>query len=363
MSTDNRADTIRAILQREAREWFVRLQDDDVQAGEIAAWQAWLAVDPAHQDMYDEVEALWLAVADAGLENLLIKDEAVAADDYDPSMSVSDWLEEQGATQPEQSAAVVQLPRAKAPLRWMAVAASLLLAVGVTTLFSGQSSDPAGHSAELVASISTARAEQRTAKLFDGSQIELGGASKVAVDFTGPNRLVRLTQGEAYFDVAPNPEQPFVVETSYGNVTAVGTAFNIRLVKDRFVVTVTEGTIDVDPMRETVVPQKIRVEAGSALALDDRTNAAQDSVKPAVPVSWRDGWLTYRSEPLEYVVEDINRYSEVRIELIGSNLKELSYSGSMDLASVEDWVSALPVIFPVQIDHRDGGLIRILSAS
>ncbi|WP_081611471.1 FecR family protein [Kordiimonas gwangyangensis] len=363
MSTDNRAETRRAILQQEAREWFVRLQDDDVQVEEIAAWQAWLTADPAHQEIYDEVEALWLAVADADLEELLVDGEAVNVDDYDASMSVSDWLEERNTAQSSGSATVVELPRAKVPLRWMAVAATLLVAVGVTTLFSGQGSEPAGHSAELIASISTARAEQRTAKLFDGSQIELGGASKVAVDFTGPNRLVRLTQGEAYFDVAPNPDQPFVVETPYGNVTAVGTAFNIRLVKDRFVVTVTEGKIDVDPVRETAEPQKIRVEAGSALALDDRTDAAQDSVKPAVPVSWRDGWLTYRSEPLEYVVEDINRYSEVRIELIGSNLKGLSYSGSMDLASVEDWVSALPVIFPVQIDHRDGGLIRILPAS
>ncbi|TNE65396.1 MAG: DUF4880 domain-containing protein [Alphaproteobacteria bacterium] len=357
MSTDNRVDIEpEDRVAAHARAWFVRLQDDDVSVEEIAEWQAWLTADPSHSDAYTKVEALWTAMADTGLDELVPDDRGTPARPYDPGMSVADWLAEE--------APPVRPARTRYTFGWMALAASLLLAVGLVFQFAGDAPGPSRHDAELVASIATARAEQRTAKLFDGSQIELGGASKVAVDFTGRDRIVRLSQGEAYFEVAPNPEQPFVVETPFGNVTAVGTAFNIRLVRDRFVVTVTEGKIDVDPAGAMAVPEKtIRVKAGSALVLSENAVAMESDVKPAAPVSWRDGWLTYRAEPLEYVVEDINRYTKVRIDLMGGDFTGMSYSGSMKLAAIDDWLAALPAIFPVEVERTVSGRIRIRPAS
>lgn len=38
-------------------------------------------------------------------------------------------------------------------------------------------------------------------------------------------------------------------------------------------------------------------------------------INSADAARWRQGWLVYRNEPLRYVVADLSRYSNVRIEL------------------------------------------------
>lgn len=75
--------------------------------------------------------------------------------------------------------------------------------------------------------------EENTVLLADGTTVHLNAGSKLLypVRFVGKRRIVTL-EGEAYFDVRKDEEHPFVVRTRFGEVTVLGTAFNINAYND-----------------------------------------------------------------------------------------------------------------------------------
>ncbi len=71
--------------------------------------------------------------------------------------------------------------------------------------------------------------EVRHIPLEDGSHITLNTDSALSVEFSATRRLVRLLRGEAYFEVAKNPDRPFIVMGPFVQVRTIGTAYNVRL--------------------------------------------------------------------------------------------------------------------------------------
>jgi ferric-dicitrate binding protein FerR (iron transport regulator) len=65
--------------------------------------------------------------------------------------------------------------------------------------------------------------------LGDGSTIYLASNASLSYpkSFTGSKREVAL-QGEALFDIAKNPEKPFLIETEKVTVRVLGTAFKVK---------------------------------------------------------------------------------------------------------------------------------------
>jgi hypothetical protein len=98
----------------------------------------------------------------------------------------------------------------------------------------------------------TKTAEYQTAHLPDGSSVSLNSESKIRYnqDFSTNHRTLALS-GEAYFDVIKG-SAPFIINTEYGQVTVVGTSFNVRTREDGFEVGVNEGRVDVSS--ETIFP-------------------------------------------------------------------------------------------------------------
>jgi ferric-dicitrate binding protein FerR (iron transport regulator) len=85
--------------------------------------------------------------------------------------------------------------------------------------------------------------------LSDGSKVLLHAGSQLVYPpaFNGPNREVTLT-GEAYFDVAHNAAQPFIIHSGNIKTTVLGTAFNIKAwpTEKEVTVTVTRGKVRVE---------------------------------------------------------------------------------------------------------------------
>lgn len=376
-----------------ARAWLVRLRDDNVSVEEIAAWQNWLAQSPTHTRAYERVEKTWQAAADVDLSGLEPTLAEIADDTYMGDTSVADsqhvrlkTTSANSSSRPQEVAhrsADINLhrPMWAAGAAAMAAATVFFVLAVLPKLFTGdshqQTNDYPDAGRQIVATIVTAKAEHRTANLFDGSEVAVGAASQISVDFSQKERRVELTSGEAYFDVAHDPQRPFIVSTPLGDVTAVGTAFNVRMAGNRVVVTVTEGKVDVrpaslelsnssaqPPTNPRSVASAVRVEAGSAFTIARHNNVVTPmAVVPALDVSWQDQRLVYRSEPLLYVIADINRYTPGRIELEDPAVGQLLYSGVISPDAIEDWALGLAVVFPVEIDSEPSGIIRIHARS
>jgi ferric-dicitrate binding protein FerR (iron transport regulator) len=85
--------------------------------------------------------------------------------------------------------------------------------------------------------------------LADGSKVLLHAGSELQYpsSFNGSTREVTLT-GEAYFDVAHNEAQPFIIHSGNIKTTVLGTAFNIKAwpAEKEVTVTVTRGKVKVE---------------------------------------------------------------------------------------------------------------------
>jgi ferric-dicitrate binding protein FerR (iron transport regulator) len=124
---------------------------------------------------------------------------------------------------------------------WLKIAASLLIAVAasLTTYFMSRPATVA------LTQIST-HDSLATLKLSDQSEIVLGKNSSLQYPVTFENKKARevtFPSGEAFFKIAHDTSHPFIIHTSAGDVSVVGTSFNVVAGKDHLEVSVTEGKV------------------------------------------------------------------------------------------------------------------------
>jgi transmembrane sensor len=309
---------------RDAGEWIQRLNESDAQAV-VDEWLQWCRTDPKNLPVFEQIQRIWNALPHArdGSQNS---------------------------------------PQPVAPLhhrnRLIALAASVVLFVSVAAWLA------IGYSQIQV--LDTAIGEQRHIILADGSQLYLAPNSRVSTRFTLMRRDVRLQGGQAFFAVAHSTLRPFIVHAGSLTVTAVGTAFDVRIGPIGTVVTVGEGQVNVAQGRNVAggrpgtITETVRASVGQRVTFSksaQRPSVA--SVDPRAAGSWRDGKLQFLGEPLEDVVAAVNRYSATRI-VVAPAFQQTRFTGTVSAASVRDWLGALEQIYAVEVVDQgaNGILIR-----
>lgn len=250
--------------QDEALDWLVRLPDAD--ATTRAQFDTWLQASPDNAQAFARAQRAWesplLASAAANLE------------------------------QRKQ-----QSPARQRHVRWhhCAAAACLLLTLGTAL----QSDLPLRLRAEHV----TAAGEQRDLRLTDGSRVLLNTGSALSSQIDDDQRRTRLHQGEAYFDVAHDPDRPFEVEAGPVRVSVRSTAFAVRYLQDEAEISVQRGEVDLSTQRGDT---RVRLTAGNSIRVGpdgfgERQSAAQ-------PLAWTEGRLVFENCPLSQVLAELQRY-------------------------------------------------------
>ncbi|MBU2913498.1 FecR family protein [Reichenbachiella agariperforans] len=137
-------------------------------------------------------------------------------------------------------------------------------------------------------------------QLADGSNITLNQHSKLSYPetFGDSERKVSL-KGEAYFQVAANEAQPFVITLNQAQVTVIGTAFNIDATSaDHISVSVDEGTV-----RFSTISEEVLLHAGESASLDLYAKSLTKLAVPETPTHnfWRTKSLSFQNTPLDQV--------------------------------------------------------------
>lgn len=265
-------------LDEKALYWFVQLRDGDVDAATRKAFDAWLVASPDHARAWTEVETLW-----RDLDRLA----------------------------PAEKQAVAQLPTTTAVARlrrWrshgLAVAAALVLAAGLAGFLTPT---------DWFADYRTATGERRVVTLADGSQVELAPASAIDVDLTAARRTVRLLSGQAFFTVAKDPVRPFSVAARDGTVTALGTAFDVKLgLGSAVAVAVDESRVEVRvPGAAGVI-----VASGQGVGYDGKAISSPGPLDPGEIGDWRRERLVFHDVRLAEAAADLERYGGGRIQIL-----------------------------------------------
>lgn len=171
--------------------------------------------------------------------------------------------------------------------------------------------------------------------LEDGSEVQLNSSSAIAVDFTDKRRTIRLLRGQAFFQVAHAIERPFTVVAGTTNVTALGTAFDVRYGNDDMEVTVTENEVQIEFDGDLARP--VRIKQGEQAIYDyAKKETVVSLVDGPVALAWKRGQIAVDNAPLSYVVEEMNRHFRGRIVVAGSALAGRRVSGTIKVMDTHD---------------------------
>ncbi|GAB3751342.1 FecR family protein [Spirosoma pomorum] len=205
-------------------------------------WHTWLAEHPDQADTLLHAREVVLA--------LRVNDRPLSDADIQQIIAVTRQHLDRPAT-------VVRSLRSR--LTWVAAASVtlvLMLGAGYWWQLRPQS---VAHQLITPAGLTSSGSTAQTIRLADGSTVRLTAGSELRYpeQFTADKREVYLT-GTATFDIARNPEQPFLVHAN-GSVTRVlGTRFTVQAPEDnsRVTVSVLSGRVSVLPESEWARAQR-----------------------------------------------------------------------------------------------------------
>ncbi len=171
---------------------------------------------------------------------------------------------------------------------WLAIAASVIIILGVFGLFTSTKS------------YTTAYGEQLAITLPDGSKIKLNADSEIKHKrfFWTNNRDVNL-KGEAYFEVEKGGD--FVVKTSQGEISVLGTKFNIKTRGEAFEVNCFEGAVRFDKLNSEeyhILKENDKISLTSGEVTNEKTEEEQPN--------WMNGISVFKERPLQEVLDEIH---------------------------------------------------------
>lgn len=311
----------------EAAAWFARQRSGPLLEADAAEFAAWLKADPAHTAAWASYQRLWghLGTVRDDPKILAIREQARRS-----ASRGRDWRRIQRVGS--------------------GIAASVLLAAtGWWSIRIAQTELSRTRLSTVHRDASTDIGERSLLVLADGSKVTLNTASAVHADYDVHERRVTLVRGEAFFDVAKDPNRPFVVSAGSRQVIAVGTAFDVRLQDREVKVTLVEGKVRVlrinDPTAgatahvQPVSP--VMLQPGSTLVGRDDGSDQLEQLDTARATSWRSGNLVFDGERLADVVAEMNRYSRQKLVIGNPALAERKVSGVFEPAGGAGFAKAL----------------------
>ncbi len=188
-------------------------------------------------------------------------------------------------------------------------------------------------------------------QLSDGTEVNLNYGSKIRYPrtFKGDKRELTLV-GEGYFDVATNPQMPFVVNTNKLNVKAIGTKFNVQAYPDNDEIgtTLVEGKVVIEEKMErgeykTIGLMEPRQHVSYNINTGKIISTKGDVAKY---IDWIDGKLVFDNEPITKVVQRLERMFNVDIE-VADDIKDYTYTVTFVNESLNQILDLMTKVTPI----------------
>lgn len=293
---------------RDAARWYAQLSSGMATADDRASWQCWHDSNPLHQQAWQRMQAVTNP-----LECL-------------PRSLVSSTLLSAGRTRRQ-------------------VLYGLAMLLGGGTIASlGWRSDMRR---ELTADQRTGVGELRTLTLADGSRVMLDTDSALEVQFDVQQRLLVLRRGQVSITTAADPgARPFLVDTRYGRIRALGT---------RFIVSVDDQGSEVAVLEKAVqlsygTTQHLRLEAGQRVAFGASGIGAVRANDAAVG-AWQDGSLIAIDQPLGELLAQLSRYRPGLL-FCDPQVAAMKISGAFPITDTDLALAALQSAFALNVHRR-----------
>lgn len=320
----------------DAAEWVARLRGRPHDLALRRDLDAWLNADSSRKDAFDAASRTWERMDD---------------------LSDTPEIKAARAALKRDLATAGERPR----IGWAAALAAMVTAGGFgTALWLAASSGGSAVVAEAPPQVihRTGVGEQKTITLADGSRAILSTDTELRVTEWGARRGLTLERGEAFFEVAKDPAHPFVVTAKGRTVTALGTAFDVRVDPSAWSISLLEGKVRVaDPVGRNSVD----LLPGSRLEQRAGTTWSVAVADVSALADWRSGSLTFDNRPLSEIVDELNRYSPRKIRIASPQVAATPMSGRFRTGDVGGFVDALAAYGAARVQSGHGGEIVLVA--
>lgn len=190
--------------------------------------------------------------------------------------------------------------------------------------------------------------------LSDGTKVHLNAESQLTypICFSSKERIVQV-EGEAYFDVAPDKEHPFIVKTSHTSIQVTGTSFNVRAYTDEEI----EST--------TLISGGVKISSGNEVfelipnqhyTYNKKTNTnTVTNVNTELYTSWESGSFIFLNVPLENVMSYLSKWYGFKYTFEDETAKQVRIGASLNryknMNPIIDMITELNL---VNIKQREG---------
>lgn len=211
--------------------------------------------------------------------------------------------------------------------------------------------------------------EQVHFRFNDGTKVVLNASSNIRYpsNYGKESREIYL-QGEAYFEVVHNEDQPFTIHVNRAKVQDIGTKFDIKAYQDDDAtdIVVAEGKVAVTPRYTAKAKQgkqqssnssgssnvvltegkKVRItdQAGTLQVLEADLNHA---------MGWLKGRLIFDADPFNEVMGKISRFYDVNTEVADSAILRRKLTASFENEKLDKVLDV--VSMSMGIDYKKEG--------
>ncbi|MFJ2283248.1 FecR family protein [Pseudomonas sp. NPDC087803] len=299
-------DAARAMDQ--ALDWLIVLGSADEE--QTRQFHAWLAADPLNAEAFAKAQAIW---------------------DGPQVVQCAQSL----AAKP----AKVTLIKRLRP-HWKPLATAAVLVLGLFSFSNLPMRLQADHL--------TVVGERQRLQLEDGSKVLLNTNSAFSSTINERQRVARLYQGEAFFEVAANRAQPMEIDAGPVQASVRDTDFAVRYLDGVAQVNVQRGDVD---LRATHNDARVRLSAGESIRIGPNGFDRPAKLDAGTDLAWVQGRLVFENCPLNQVLAELRRYYPGWIINTNEQLADVNVTGNYRLDQPLDVVRSLAHITSARLQE------------
>ncbi len=309
----------------------------------------WLDADPLNREQFSSIESTWKASSDKTVQWDV--DRAWAG--------VASKLSLEGGVRQKSKESIsyqyVERKRYLPAVKLLGTAVIIIIISVSAFLYNDVNKKPAKVSgmkkAIAIHEVTTEKGQRASFKLSDGTEVFLNSAStiKFPEKFSKSKRLVYL-EGEAFFKVVHNDQKPFKVFIANGEITDIGTEFNVKAWKDdaSYVVTVKEGKVSF-ASRDSAGRNIVYLSGKESARLTSNGKLGKPKVADVNKhISWINGRLYFENSNLNEVFKTLDRSYNFSCSVNDSSLLSLHLTATFKGDNLKEIVK----IISLALDFR-----------
>lgn len=198
-------------------------------------------------------------------------------------------------------------------------------------------------------------------KLSDGTNVHMnaGTTLRYPIRFiAGETRKVFLT-GEAFFEVAPDVEHAFIVNSKMLNVEVLGTEFNVSAYPEDFNtdVVLVEGSVGMYA-EDKSLSEGIKIKPGVMGSFDRKLKKiTTENVDTTIYTSWMEGSLVFRDMPFKNIVSKLERHYNMKIIIGNEKLNDEVFNATFkDEPSIEKILNSFGESYGIKYSIKNNAI-------